>query len=138
MNPPVGRHLHWVARVIQRGFNDALEEAGGSLPIWLVLLSIELKDFDTQQELAKAVGIEGPTLTHHLDAMERDELVRRRRDPDNRRAVRVELTPKGRRLFEKLRAAAVAFDEKLRSGLSDGEVAKLRDQLTQMAENVSR
>ena len=106
--------------------------------MWLVLLSNELKDFDTQQELAREMGIEGPTLTHHLDAMERDGLVVRRRDPDNRRAVRVELTEEGRRLFEKLRRAAVDFDERLRSGLSEDRVAVVRDHLTRMAENITR
>ncbi|HEX6222067.1 MAG TPA: MarR family winged helix-turn-helix transcriptional regulator, partial [Acidimicrobiia bacterium] len=83
MQPPIGRHLHWVARIVQKGFDAALQDAGGSMPVWLILLSVKVKDFDTQRELAREIGIEGPTLTHHLDSMERDGLVKRTRDPDN-------------------------------------------------------
>ena len=137
MEPPIGRHLHWVARIVQRSFNDALETAGGSQPVWLILLSVKVKDFDTQGELARAIGIEGPTLTHHLDAMEHDGLVIRRRDPDNRRATRVELTPAGDELFERLREEATRFDEQLRAGISTADLERVRWSLTRMAENVS-
>lgn len=135
---PIGRHLHWVARIVQKAFNETLEESGGSQPVWLILLSMKIKDFDTQQELARSVGIEGPTLTHHLDAMERDGLVARRRDPDNRRSVRVELTTEGEALFHRLREAARSFDRRLRQGMSSEKVDLVREALTRMAENVSR
>lgn len=138
MKPPIGRHLHWVARAVERAFDGALEEAGGSRPVWLILLSVKVKDFDTQAELAREIGIEGPTLTHHLDTMERDGLVTRERDPDNRRSIRVALTPEGDALFERLRAAAESFDHQLRRGISAAEVDQVRDLLTRMGENVSR
>lgn len=138
MKSPIGRHLQWVSRIVHRAFSDALEEAGGSVSTWLILLSIEAKDFDTQQELARFVGIEGPTLTHHLDIMEHDGLVVRRRDADNRRSIRVEATADGEELFERLRQAARAFDTRVRDGISDEEVDQVRDLLTRMGENVSR
>lgn len=136
MEPPIGRHLHWVARIVQKAFNDVLEQAGGSLPVWHILLSVRVKDFNTQHELAQAIGIEGPTLTHHLDAMEHDGLVTRRRDPGNRRAIRVELTPEGVQLFETLRDVARRFDQQLRRGMTGDQVDMVRDSLTMMAENV--
>lgn len=138
MKPPIGRHIHWVARLLQKAFNEALEEAGGSQPVWLVLLSVKSKEYETQLELARSVGIEGPTLTHHLDAMERDGLVVRRRDPNNRRSVRVELTSDGEKLFQSLRRAAGEFDERMREGVSDEDVDLVRDTLTRLGENVSR
>lgn len=136
--PPIGRQIHWISRILQREFNQALEEAGGSQPVWLILLSVKQQVFETQQELARFVGIEGPTLTHHLDAMERHGLVTRFRDPDNRRSVRVELAPGGEKLFKRLRDAAARFDARLREGITDEEVEMMRDLLTRMAENVSR
>jgi MarR family transcriptional regulator for hemolysin len=138
MQPPIGRHIHWIARILQKEFNQTLEEAGGSQPVWLILLSAKGKAFATQQELARSIGIEGPTLTHHLDSMERDGLVARSRDPGNRRSVRVDLTSDGEKLFKRLRTAAGRFDERLREGISDKEIDVVRDLLTRMAENVSR
>jgi hypothetical protein len=41
MEPPIGRHLYWIARITQKAFNDALESAGSSLPASLILLHVE-------------------------------------------------------------------------------------------------
>ena len=38
---PIGLHLAQVAKVVSRAFDDALAEAGGSLPVWLVLISLK-------------------------------------------------------------------------------------------------
>jgi len=133
---PIGRHLHWVARTVQKAFNDALVEAGGSQPSWLILLMAKREAFHTQHELAQAVGIEGPTLTYHLDAMEAEGLITRTREPANRRAIRVSLTAAGETLFDTLYRAAAAFDLRLRRGVSDEEIATVRAALTRFAENV--
>ena len=89
----------------------------------------------TQAELARAVGVRQPTLTHHLDGLERSGFVTRRRDGGDRRAQRVELTEEGRRLFVRLRRVAAAFDGQLRAGLSAGDVAELERLLGHLVEN---
>ena len=67
---PLGLHLTRVSRTISRVFDDALAEAGGSLPVWLVLISLKRGQLASQRELAEAVGVQGATLSHHLNAME--------------------------------------------------------------------
>ncbi|MEA2186824.1 MAG: MarR family transcriptional regulator, transcriptional regulator for hemolysin, partial [Solirubrobacteraceae bacterium] len=71
--------------------------------MWLILLALKTQLPQTQRELAAAVGIEGATLTHHLDAMQRAGLIKRDRLPENRRVQRVELTKDGERAFLRLR-----------------------------------
>jgi len=134
---PIGLHLAQVAKAASRAFDDALAEAGGSLPIWLVLLSLKSRPSASQRQLAGAVGIQGATLTHHLNAMESAGLVTRRRDPANRRIHVVELTPAGDALFLRLRDAAMAFDEQLRSGLSERDLDQLAELLTRLRGNVA-
>jgi MarR family transcriptional regulator, transcriptional regulator for hemolysin len=134
---PLGLHLTRISRTVSRAFDDTLAEAGGSLPVWLVLISLKSRQLASQRELAEAVGIQGATLTHHLDAMESAGLVTRRRDPANRRLHLVELTPAGDALFLRLRDAAMAFDQRLRSGLSESEVGQLEALLTRLRDNVS-
>ena len=134
---PLGLHLTGVSRIVSRAFDDALAEGGGSLPVWLVLISLKGGQLASQRELADAVGIQGATLTHHLNAMESAGLVTRRRDPRNRRLHVVELTPDGNALFLRLRDAAMAFDERLRTGLSDHEVGQLEWLLTTLRDSVS-
>ena len=134
---PLGLHLTRVSRTVSRAFDETLAEAGGSLPAWLVLISLKSRQLASQRELAEAVGIQGATLTHHLDTMESVGLVTRRRDPANRRLHLVELTPAGDALFLRLRDAATAFDRRLRAGLSEDDVAQLEALLTRLRDNVS-
>jgi MarR family transcriptional regulator for hemolysin len=134
---PLGLHLTRVSRTVSRAFDETLAAAGGSLPAWLVLISLKSRQLASQRELAEAVGIQGATLTHHLDTMESAGLVTRRRDPANRRLHLVELTPAGDALFLRLRDAAMAFDRRLRAGLSDDDVAQLEALLTRLRDNVS-
>ena len=134
---PLGLHLTRISRTVSRAFDDTLAEAGGSLPVWLVLISLKSRPLASQRELAEAVGIQGATLTHHLDAMESAGLVTRRRDPANRRLHLVELTSVGDALFLRLRDAATAFDRRLRAGLSEGDVGQIEGLLTRLRDNVS-
>jgi MarR family transcriptional regulator for hemolysin len=136
LRPPIGMKLARTAKAIGRAFDDALAAAGGSLPIWLVMLSLKTRQLGNQRQLAEAVGIEGATLTHHLNAMEANGLVTRRRDPDNRRVQRVELTEVGETLFLRLRSAAVAFDQRLRAGVSDADIAVLDQLLDRLEANI--
>ena len=135
---PLGLHLARVSRTVSRAFDDVLAEAGGSLPVWLVLISLKSGQLASQRELAEAVGVQGATLTHHLNAMESAGLVTRRRDPANRRLHLVELTPTGDELFFRLRDAATAFDQRLRTGFSDTEASQLETLLTRLRDNTSR
>jgi MarR family transcriptional regulator for hemolysin len=125
------------AKALSRAFNDELAAAGGSQPTWLILLALKRQRWRTQQDLAAAVGIEGPTLTHHLDGLEKAGLIERARDPADRRAVVVELTEAGDALFERLRRAAFSFDARLRDGLTDAELEDFRRVLARLRANVA-
>jgi MarR family transcriptional regulator for hemolysin len=123
--PPIGLRLTRTARVVAQAFDRALAEAGGSAPVWQVLLLVRSAEWGTQAQMAEAMGITGATLTHHLNAMEAQGLVRRRREAPNRRVQRVELTEAGAALFERLREVVVRHDARLRSALTEEEVAQL-------------
>jgi MarR family transcriptional regulator, transcriptional regulator for hemolysin len=122
--------------VVSRAFDDALTAAGGSLPVWLVLLNIKTQQLANQRELAECVGIREATLTHHLNAMEADGLITRQRHEANRRIHVVRLTDAGEAAFVRLAGAAVAFDQQLRRGFTDPELVALDDVLDRLAGNV--
>jgi MarR family transcriptional regulator, transcriptional regulator for hemolysin len=134
---PIGLHLTQVSRAISRAFDDALEAAGGSLPVWLVLVNLKMRSLASQRELAEAMGIRDATLTHHLNAMEAAGLITRQRDPANRRIHLVELTDAGEAAFMRLRGVAFAFDARLRQGVTDRDIAALDDLLDRLAANVA-
>jgi MarR family transcriptional regulator for hemolysin len=122
---------------VSRAFDDALAQAGGSVPVWLVLISLKSQQVRNQRELAEAVGIREATLTHHLNSMDEQGLITRRRDPANRRVHVVELTEAGEAAFQRLRGAATAFDQRLRADLSADEVSQLEALLGRLAANVA-
>ena len=134
---PIGMELAGVARDVGRAFDAALARAGGSRPMWLVLLSLKSRPTANQRELAAAVGIQDATLTHHLNGMEADGLLTRRRDPANRRVHLVELTEAGDAAFRRLRTVAQHYDTRLRTGFSDSELETLRGLLGKLRDNVT-
>lgn len=135
-SPPVGMNLARTSKIVAQAFDDAMVAAGGTLPVWVTLLSVKSKELANQRELAGMIGIQGATLTHHLNAMEAQGLLTRRRDPENRRVHQVVLTEAGEALFEKLRLAALAFDKRLRAGIADERLAEFAEVLALLRANV--
>ncbi|WP_054313890.1 MarR family winged helix-turn-helix transcriptional regulator [Mesorhizobium sp. 1M-11] len=134
---PIGLDLAQTAKIIRRALDDAMIAGGGSFPVWSVLISVKSQQFGHQRQLAESVGIQGATLTHHLNAMEADGLLTRRRDPANRRKHLVELTPSGETLFLRLRETAIAFDRQLRAGIGQDELDLARSMFARLRANVS-
>jgi MarR family transcriptional regulator for hemolysin len=133
---PIGLRLSQAARTVSRAFDDALAEAGGTLPAWLILLNLKIRKPANQRELAEAVGVREATLTHHLNALDARGLITRRRDAANRRIHVVELTADGEAAFGRLQQAAMAFDARLRAGLAEADLDHLGRLLGQLAGNV--
>ena len=117
-------------------FDVVLAEEGGSQAAWMVLVSLKTHPGANQRQVAEAAGIQGATLTHHLNSMEADGWVTRRRDPANRRVHLLELTKEGEAVFERLAKAAIGFDRRLRAGISDRDVATARGVFAHMRQNV--
>jgi MarR family transcriptional regulator for hemolysin len=133
---PIGLRLARAARTVSQAFERAMAEAGGSVPIWQVLLLVRSQNWETQSEMAEQLGITGATLTHHLNALEAKGLVRRWRESSNRRVQRVELTDAGVAMFNRLREVARRHDRVLRSQLTDEEVERLGELLARLEAGV--
>lgn len=134
--PPIGLQLAHTSKTVSRAFSDALGGVGGSVPMWLILTSLMSESWPAQHGLARALRIEGPTLTRHLDGLEQAGLVTRRRAADNRRAVQVELTDAGRAKHAELLQAVIAFNRRLRTGFTETEISELRALLARLEQNV--
>lgn len=126
-----------IAKELSRAFEQALAEAGGSQPVWMILMSLKIKPDSTQRQLAETVGIREATITHHLNGMEKAGLITRRRDPANRRVHQLTLTEDGEAAFHRLRAAAMGFDRRLRSDVPDEQIEAMTETLGRLAANVA-
>jgi len=72
-----------------------------------------------------------------LQRMEHAELVDRRPDATDRRAIRVYLTPKGRRLKGKVDKLWTELEVRTVGGLSDRQTATLRSLLNALESNLA-
>jgi MarR family transcriptional regulator for hemolysin len=133
---PIGRRLALTSKTVSAAFNAALAAEGGSQPTWLILSALRSDRWSTQLDLARSLGIEGPTLTRHLENLERSGFVRRERSETDRRALRVELTEAGETAHGRMLGAVVAFDQQLRSGLSSEDLVYLEHVLAKLDANV--
>src|SRR4051794_18197548 len=95
LSPPIGLQLTRTAHAVSQAFERAMAEAGGSASTFQVLLLVRSGEWGTQAAMARSMGITGATLTHHLNALEDQGLVRRWREDGNRRVQRVALTDDG-------------------------------------------
>jgi MarR family transcriptional regulator for hemolysin len=132
---PIGLQLARTARSVSNEFERTMADAGGSASTWQVLLLVRSGEWDTQSNLAKAMGVTGATMTHHLNALESQGLVRRWREESNKRVQQVELTGDGVAMFDRLREVAMRHDQRLRSRLSVREVDQLAKLLHKLADN---
>ena len=87
----------------------------------------------SQQALADALGVHRSAMVALVDDLEARGLAERRRDPADRRAYTLHLTPDGRRQFADLRKIADRQETELLSGLDAGERRELIELLRRLA-----
>ena len=133
---PLGRELVFTAKALREAFEDTLERAGGSLGTWIVLSALSDEGIVSQRVLATHAHVEGATITHHVDQLERLGLVRRQMDPADRRVRRIEPTAEGVRLHKRMLAEARKFEAKIFAGLSEDEREQLRQMLARIRANL--
>jgi MarR family transcriptional regulator for hemolysin len=115
----LGRTLALAHKAMQECIDERMAEHGASLATWLVLHhAVEEPDL-SQSHLAARLVIEAPTLVRHLDKLEADGLLERRRDARDRRVVRVRVTAAGREAETRLRAIADIMNAEMRAALGD-------------------
>lgn len=126
---------HLVA-ISQRLFARALQlrfaAHGVAVGQWPLLLYLWDEDGLTQKELSRRVHIEEPTTTRTLDRMERDGLVRRERNPKNRRQINVYLTERGQALRDELVPYALEVNGVATLGMSEQDKARINSLLGYM------
>ena len=134
---PIGQQLAFTSKVLREWFEQHLVDAGGSLTTWIVLSSaINSPESPSQSELAAYMGIGGPTLVRHIDRLESEGLLTRRRDDVDRRVTRIDITPAGRQRHRELGEVSARTSDELRRLISDDEEQIVRSVLQRFTDYV--
>jgi MarR family transcriptional regulator for hemolysin len=141
MEERIGRLVAMTGKIAREHFDRSLAAVGSSLNTYLVLRTASLYPSVSQRQLASGLGIEGPTLTHHLDRLASDGLIERVRNQTDRRVSYVELTPAGQAHLERVEEFALEQDRAFRSMFTAEEAAtltvllnRIRDRLMEEAD----
>ena len=98
---------------IDKNLSLLLEDLGVSIPQSFILLSLLEENGVTLKELGNRTLIDSSSMTVLVDKLEKDELVERKLDPQDRRAIRVLITQRGQEIAEKITIIANDFNARL-------------------------
>lgn len=118
----LGYEVNHLARLLEYTLRERIKPFGVVPGQYAPLLALYETDGLTQAELCERVQVEQPTMANTLARMQRDGLITREPDPDDRRRSRVLLTPHARALEPQLAAAARGGNAAATRGLTDDEV----------------
>jgi DNA-binding MarR family transcriptional regulator len=132
----IGKLLRRAHRSYSRRLQDELATHGVSLAQYLHLRELWELNGLTQNELSQKVGIEKASSTAVLDALERNGLILRVRNAQDRRKVNVHLTPAGQNIRDVLSPAARGVAIQAVSDLSEAELDNLFSALNRVIANL--
>ena len=101
---------------------------------YLVLVTLATGN-DTASSICSVLSHDPGAMTRKIDALEKRGLVRRVRSEEDRRAIKLELTHEGKKLYPKALAAAVATANEFLEGFSKSDVKALEGLLNRILEN---
>ena len=125
-----GYLTNWAARLLTRALERRLAGGGaGQMPVFFALIDGVAQ---TQADLTRDAAVEQPTMANTLQRMERDGLVTRIPDPDDKRRALVSLTPAGLEHAEIAMAAAGTVNTLAFSALTPEERPLFLDMMRRM------
>jgi DNA-binding MarR family transcriptional regulator len=138
----LGGSLGYLVRDANRAFQRLLERRisphGVTRGQWYFLRVLWEEDGLSQRELSGRVGMMEPTTVIALRGMEKAGLIRRVRATDDRRVTRVHLTPKARRMRDRLLQISQGVNDQGAEGIDPVELTRFRRTVARMTENLDR
>ena len=127
--------MNGLTRRFKRSLNDVLAEHGLTYEDWDVLGALRRAGPPFRRsagELAKLSELSSGAMTNRLDRLEDAGLIRRLRDPSDRRGIQVELTDRGRTAYERATSNQAAKEALVASTLNAREKDQLNALLRRM------
>jgi MarR family transcriptional regulator for hemolysin len=106
--------LHNTSRSWRQAVDRRLKYLGVSQASWMTIaIAAKARSPLSQSELADKLGVEGATMVAMVDRLVKAGLVIREASTTDRRVKRIVLTPAGTKIYEKVKAEAVALRREL-------------------------
>lgn len=126
--------LYSAGHAFTRLYKPLLDPLGLTYPQYLVMAVLWEKDGRTVGEIGEKLLLESSTLTPLLKRLETAGMLRRTRDQNDERVVRIQLTPKGAALKQK--AAEIPQAIGCATNITVAEVMKLTSEIKALREKL--
>lgn len=134
----MGFVVNMTAKAFQKSFDIELRKnAGVSLSQWRVVGALVIQPGLTQKEIADKVGIEGATLVPIIDKMEKEGLLKRKPDSNDRRVNRIYLTQKADSLWESMVECALKIRKSSTKNISENDIQTTLETLRKISQNLT-
>lgn len=136
MHENIGFQLSRLPRLWRAIIDERLAPLGLTQTRWVTLYHLwRLGDGQPQCDLARAIGVEAPSLVRTLDQLSRQGLVERRPCDQDRRTKRVFLTPAAAPLLQRIDAVVREARDEMLAGLNEQDVTTLAELLSRIEDN---
>ncbi|MAX24571.1 MAG: hypothetical protein CMJ19_08705 [Phycisphaeraceae bacterium] len=135
--PTPGRWISAIHRMKSVYLDRELAPLGLNGATYLYLMVIDTHGSQMQEVFSQELAINKSCVTRSISRLEELDYVQREPDPNDRRAMLVSLTAKGKRVVPKVREALQAFTEILNQGLSERQVKQAEKLLMTMRQNMA-
>lgn len=130
MNPTkdksIGYVLQYNTRMGMALLQDRIKQYGVAVGQFQILVHLWEEEGITQKTLCELIRVEQPTLANTLKRMERDELINKVPDAEDKRQSRIYLTSRAQGLKEVLQEESRVVNELIVGGLSETEQKEFR------------
>lgn len=133
-----GHLISTAARGFARLSEARLKPLGFGLGHVPVLVALQAGRAETQRDLARFAQIQQPPMAQMLARMERDGLIRRSLNPDDKRSSRIKLTKMALTRLPEAIGVLLQGNKDAVAGFSDAEVTKLIALLQRLITNLER
>ena len=132
----LGYQIGLLSRLFDRRLQEVLKEQGVAPGQFAPLVMLFEQDGLTQAELCRRINVEQPTMANTLERMERDGLIKRKADTEDKRRALVHLTPRAKDMREAVMENARAVAGRAVQRLSPADQDDMFRLLSRMVENL--
>lgn len=137
MDTPLGTDLARLVRIWRALIDQRLKPLELTQTHWVTLHNIhQLPPEQSQIQLAKAIGIEQPSLVRTLDQLEEKGLITRSICVNDRRAKRIKLTEEAEPVIREVENVIDATREDILTGISAQEIEQLSTLISRLEKNI--
>jgi DNA-binding MarR family transcriptional regulator len=131
-NGSVWCNLDIALRNMDQVFNRVVQPLGLTIIEWYILRALYERDGQHASELARAVGRAATSFTPNLDKLQEKNLIERRPDPSDRRAVHIYLTRQGQDYRDDVMQSTEEIDNQIQNMFDAEEFDIFQNVLAQL------